>query len=1324
MRRLLLAAVLVLAAPPMAAAAPGTLTITYSPNGQTLILTGTDDYEGAGVNQEGLSGALGGGNGFRILPNATTGPNATTIVVGASVPANTCEPSGYAGGFRCKQTGVTLITADLKGTGDNLDTYDLGPTPPATQINGGAGSDYLLGSYNGPDTLNGGDDPDTLVGRGGNDILNGGDGPDRILADDGNDTIDGGPGDENLYAGNNALLDGGNGNDTITGGPGVDWLYGANDQDTLNGSAGNDTLYGGEGPDTLNGNEDDDTLDGGGGVNTYAGGSGSDTVSWTSWSPPGFNHTATTPGVRVTLDGVANDGPDTNFATAGIQPAGENVGNDIERVTGSNYADELTGGPGDDTLDGYSGNDQINGGAGNDTLKGSSGDDTFVAEPGGDSYDGGGDAGDSLSYAARGTGVTLSLDGVANDGQAGVDGAGAGGSGAAADNVAASFNGKITGTGQPDTITGGTGHDQLFGGPGIDTIRGGVIGATNDGNDLIDGGAGGDALDGGTGANTVDYSTRTANLTVDLTDAAPDGEAGEGDTLTNFSGIRGGSGNDTLKLAPVNTSDAAALVLGRGVDGNGGNDVIVGTAGVEVLNGGPGNDTITALGGPDRLIGGDGDDQLDGGAADDVLYGDAGYNSGGGNLDYNYSEGGTAPAGEGNDTLIGGSDQDTLVGGSGTDNLQGGTGGDTLYGGLGADTMSGGDGGDSVTFEARGTGVTVTVDSGTGNDGNELDGPAGARDTFTSIETLTGSNSADSLSGGEGNDAIKGRGGDDTLLGRGGDDTLDGGDVGAAGQGADVIDGGDGFDTTTYGGNSWWSGGVNVSLDGVANDGRGGNDEGANGTKDNVLRIEKVIGSVQGDTLTGSGADEVFEGSDGADTINAGGGNDTIFAGYGADTIDAGDGNDLIGTAYWDPRTPTGGVGDSAKDTANGGPGDDTFVSNDRGGGAQGNVLTGGPGTDLLAYDGENEPVRVTLDGVANDGVINGGAGDNVTEFEIVRGGNAADQLTGGPAGDRLEGGPGDDTLNGLGGDDTLDGDAGRDTLSGGEGTDSATYADRSTGVKVTLDGLANDGAPDTSTNPGLQPENDNVGTETVVGGTGADTLVGGTGPDALWGGRGADSLDGGAGDDRLDGGLGTDTLTSGAGLDILDAADGEADTLTCDTQAGKTVSFDAGIDAVGSCTDPNAPQSESGGGAGPLTFGPVATDENVGIPAARPAGAGTEGLPSRPAKELAKAIKPKASAKAKSAASKLGVGSATCAKGRTCTLSAQLFAGKRAVAAGTVTGTGKLAGSVLLSSRGWNTVRKARGGKAKLTLVVTLLEGGSQATVKRSFTVTATGDR
>ncbi len=128
------------------------------------------------LNSEGLSPALGGGTGFRVLAGGTT-----TIVVDPTVPANTCEPSAFAsptlGGVRCKRAGVTQVIINAGDGGDSIDTYDLGATPPALTINGGAGGDFLQGSYAGNDVINGESDPDTIVGRGGNDTINGGGAP-------------------------------------------------------------------------------------------------------------------------------------------------------------------------------------------------------------------------------------------------------------------------------------------------------------------------------------------------------------------------------------------------------------------------------------------------------------------------------------------------------------------------------------------------------------------------------------------------------------------------------------------------------------------------------------------------------------------------------------------------------------------------------------------------------------------------------------------------------------------------------------------------------------------------------------------------------------------------------------------------------------------------------------------------------------------------------------------------------------------------------------------------------------------------------------------
>ena len=92
----------------------------------------------------------------------------------------------------------------------------------------------------------------------------------------------------------------------------------------------------------------------------------------------------------------------------------------------------LNGSGGNDNLDGGTGNDNIDGGGGDDSLTGGSGRDSLI----------GGSGTDTADYSRADRGVTVTLDGVANDGT----GAGMPGE---ADNV------------QTENVTGGTGADRL-----------------------------------------------------------------------------------------------------------------------------------------------------------------------------------------------------------------------------------------------------------------------------------------------------------------------------------------------------------------------------------------------------------------------------------------------------------------------------------------------------------------------------------------------------------------------------------------------------------------------------------------------------------------------------------------------------------------------------------------------------------------------------------------------------------------------------------------------------------------------------------------------
>lgn len=160
--------------------------------------------------------------------------------------------------------------------------------------------------------------------------------------------------------------------------------------------------------------------------------------------------------------------------------------------------------------------------------------------------------------------------------------------------------------------------------------------------------------DCGAGGNCSDTATQTwvASVTSGPCKGFGEGTRNDTDGDGDEDVIVGTSADDVI----TGTSEAD-VICGLGgndsVDGAGGNDKLIGNSGNDVLNGGAGND---------RLIGGGGKDSLSGGAGKDIL-------SGGG----------------GNDTLKGGSGNDTLNGGSGNDRLSGGSGRDRCRGGTGTD---------------------------------------------------------------------------------------------------------------------------------------------------------------------------------------------------------------------------------------------------------------------------------------------------------------------------------------------------------------------------------------------------------------------------------------------------------------------------------------------------------------------------------------------------------------------------------------------------------------------------------------------------------------
>ena len=167
-------------------------------------------------------------------------------------------------------------------------------------------------------------------------------------------------------------------------------------------------------------------------------------------------------------------------------------------VRGEDGSDTLIGGRLNDTLDGGQGADEINGQAGDDTLvdrtgrdvvNGSTGNDLFEAGifttsgPGEgaaanglfpDVFDGGSGI-DTVRYGRFGERLSVSLDGAANDGEAGEG-----------DNVrnienviAAGGNDTLVGSDAANQLDGQFGNDDITGGNGADTLLGGS------GNDFI-----------------------------------------------------------------------------------------------------------------------------------------------------------------------------------------------------------------------------------------------------------------------------------------------------------------------------------------------------------------------------------------------------------------------------------------------------------------------------------------------------------------------------------------------------------------------------------------------------------------------------------------------------------------------------------------------------------------------------------------------------------------------------------------------------------------------------------------------------------------------
>ena len=881
-----------------------------------------------------------GGRGINVL-NGDDG--ADTLRATGSVAANTFNGSGgndlLGGGAG---TGPDLLNG---GSGGDTADYSSAGDPVDVSLDGAA-NDGRAGEG---DRV--GLDVENIVGAPvGGDDLTGDVGNNQISTGSGQDTADGAAGvDTASYAERAAAVsvdladsgDDGEGgeNDTLSGfenvigGDGPDDLTGDGGPNSLEGNPGADQVSGGEGEDSLGGGTGDDELAGHGAADVLNGGPDADELSG-GGGADSSSYLGRTGAMSVDLDGAAGDD--------GEAGEGDTTMADVENLVGGSGADVLTGNGSDNILDGGLGGDQLNGLGGSDTVIYDGSLTSKVLYSGG------------LVLLTQGTGgrlnpVFVDLEGDADDGE----------------------------VGEGDTVA--TDIENIVGGYRADSL-------TGDGDDnRIDGSFLGDVITGNGGTDTVDYSSRVGvadfskRVTVNLNGSADDGESGEGDFVKDD--IENVIGTQVVNAGTNFTGDGEPNHFVGGdfdiASGGGGDDHLDGAAGAfDQLTGGPGEDTLDGSPG--------GSDQLNGGTEDDVLHGNAGGN-------------------------------DLLDGGAGTDILDGGPGpvDRVLY----ADRTA------SVTVDMDGNpddgevgeGDTVTnmeaIEGGAGNDDLRTDPaqvPIGNStfDTYVfgndGIDTITGGPGMDQLYGGSAGDMITGHGGDDfmyannsgppsgadTLIGGDGNDNMNGDPVGdtlTGGDGddqiagnvdQDTLSGGDGTDFINY---AFYTVGVEVDLDAVA-------DDGSPGQTENVADFESIGGGTGDDHLVGDdGPNQIF-GSSGVDTIEGGLGSDDLRA----DTSEVGPGDTVVFAngpgvnVDLAASTATGQGTDAVEQFENaiGSPNADTLV-----GTAADNLLNGGGGPDSLTGAGGVDQlllgagldVLAAQDGVADAVDCTGGGPDSGT---------------------------------------------------------------------------------------------------------------------------------------------------------------------------------------------------------------------------------------------------------------------------------------------------------------------------------------------------------
>jgi len=551
---------------------------------------------------------------------------------------------------------------------------------------------------------------------------------------------------------------------------------------TVTGIAGN-TFAGDAGDNTLTGTPGNDRIQGFAGNDAIDGGLGFDRAIYTD----------------------ATGGIAFNLASGTV--TGPGVGTDtltgIEGIVGTNFDDTfdatgfvgVTGMPG--TPIGYN---EFEGMGGNDVITG------LVNSQGAPLT--------RVSYIDATAGVTVNLAAKTADGDASVG----------HDTFVGNGVAGVIGSNYADTLTGSNNP-------------GGTV-------EVFDARGGNDTINGGGGFDRADYindPATTSGITVNMAAGTVVGDATVGtDTLFSVEGVRGTAFADTYNAVGFGATSTNAGSLGtfNEFTGGGGDDLITGngatrlsynnaTAGI-VFNIATGTATGDASVGTDHFTGVNAvqasmfDDTLIGGTTNDTFAGLAGndYIDGGAGFDtatywnvYFVTAGVsidmasgtvTGDASTGTDTLRsiegiqGTTFADTYVatnfGATGfldpAVNNVGNNGAFNQFEGMGGNDTIAGNGNTRLLCTNATAGVTVTF-TGTGTGTADGDVSVG-HDTFTGVNSVSGSGFDDTINGSNANETFIGGAGNDTISAGGGSDTITGG------AGNDTIDGGAGADMAVY----------------------------------------------------------------------------------------------------------------------------------------------------------------------------------------------------------------------------------------------------------------------------------------------------------------------------------------------------------------------------------------------------------------------------------------------------------------------------------------------------------------------------------------------